>query len=169
VSAQRSDGVVVRASTPADAPAILALYRDAAAGPGGLARRPAEMDLPYVEGFLAKAAVALGAWSPDGALVAEIHAGRIGPDQFAHVLTDLTVAVSPSWQGRGLGSRLFRALFEAARAQGFERVELMAREGNAEAIRLYERLGFRVEGRFEGRVRMPVGTAEADIAMGMRL
>jgi ribosomal protein S18 acetylase RimI-like enzyme len=48
-------------------------------------------------------------------------------------------------------------------------VELMAREGNSEAIRLYERLGFQIEGRFPGRVRMPDGSTEADIAMGLLL
>jgi putative acetyltransferase len=85
------------------------------------------------------------------------------------VLTDLTVAVHPDWQGRGVGRALFEALFAAARAQKVERIELMAREGNVGALRLYEALGFKVDGRFEGRVRLPDGTTEADIAMGKLL
>lgn len=171
---ERSDGVTLSHLTPDDATRVLDLYRAAAAGPGGLARTPQEMDLAHVSGFLTKAAmsgVTLGAWSPEGELCAEIHAARMGPAQFAHVLSDLTVAVRPSWQGRGLGSYLFRALFAEARrlTPRIERIELAAREGNADAIRLYERLGFVRDGRLEGRVRLPDGATEADITMGFRL
>lgn len=164
---------IIRATAPEDAAAVLALYRAAAAGSGGLARRPEEMDLAYVGGFLTKAragGVTLGAWI-DGRLAGEIHASRIGPDQFAHVLSDLTVAVDPAWQGRGVGRALFAALFEAARrlSPTVTRIELMAREGNIDAIRLYERLGFVIEGRFAQRVRMPNDRFEDDIAMGLLL
>jgi ribosomal protein S18 acetylase RimI-like enzyme len=156
-----------------DVDALVDLHRATAAAPGGLARTPDEIDAAYASAFVAKSAasgVALGAWDGD-ALAGEIHAARMGIAQFAHVLTDLTVAVHPGWQGRGVGSRLFRALFAAAAdlAPKVERIELMAREGNADAIRLYERLGFKVEGRFVGRVRMPDGSTEADIAMGLLL
>ncbi len=91
--------------------------------------------------------------------------------QFRHVLTDLTVAVHPDWQGKGLGTLLFGQLIEAARAMtpSVTRIELFAREGNAGAIRLYERLGFVVEGRFKGRVRLPNGVIEDDIAMALIL
>lgn len=168
------DGVVLRATELADAPAVLDLYRAAAAAPGGLARAPEEMDLAYVEGFLRKAraeGVALSIWSSTGEVVGEIHASRMGPRQFQHVLTDLTVAVHPQAQGQGFGRRLFTGLFaEADRlTPKVTRIELMAREGNTEAIRLYERLGFSVEGRFERRVRLPDGKLEADIAMGIVL
>jgi putative acetyltransferase len=165
--------IEIRPLSLADVDALVTLHRATAASGGGLARTPQEIDAAYVSGFVAKTStggVALGAWA-DGALAGEIHAGRMGIAQFAHVLTDLTVAVHPDWQGRGLGSALFRALFEAAATltPKVERIELMAREGNAAAIRLYERLGFRIEGRFEGRVRMPDGSTESDIAMGLLL
>jgi len=166
-------GVEVRPLSPADVLAVLVLYRQAAAASGGLARTPGEIDEAYVGGFLARAAadgVSLGAWF-EGELLGEIHAARLGPAQFAHVLSDLTIAVHPVWQGRGVGWRLFQALFDAAGrlSPRVERIELMAREGNRDAIRLYERLGFRVEGRFERRVRLADGRVEADIAMGLLL
>jgi putative acetyltransferase len=165
--------LAIRPLTLRDVEALVGLHRATAAAPGGLARTPDEIDASYVSAFVAKASsggVALGAWDGDR-LAGEIHAGRMGVAQFAHVLTDLTVAVHPDWQGRGVGSRLFRALFAASAelTPRVERIELMAREGNTDAIRLYERLGFKVEGRFPGRVRMPDGSTEADIAMGLLL
>ncbi len=163
-------GLLLRPTTPADEAALLALYRDVAAMPNsGLARHDDEIDRGYVGAFA-------GLCDPQGlsiaafdgeALAGEIHAQRMRPRQFSHVMTDLTVAVHPRMQGRGVGSALFRALFDAAArsAPPVTRIELVARTGNAAAIRLYERLGFRAEGRFAGRVRLPDGTLEDDIPM----
>jgi GNAT superfamily N-acetyltransferase len=53
------------------------------------------------------------------------------------------MAVTPSHRGRGLGARLGRAVIDYARAQGATRVYLETNSALANAIRLYERLGFR--------------------------
>jgi len=166
-------GVSIRPTTPADAPAILEVHLAAASNGGGLAREPDEMDLAGIEAALAKPfsnGVALIA-SIDGKAVGEIHASRLGPRQFDHNLTDLTIAVHPDAQGKGVGAALFQALFaEAAkRTPAIERIELFCREGNAHALRLYQRLGFEIEGRFPRRVRLSDGTLEDDLAMGKRL
>ena len=166
-------GVSIRPTTMADAPGILEAHRAAAANGGGLAREPDEMDLAGIETALARPlanGVALVALL-DGRIVGEIHASRLGPRQFDHNLTDLTVAVHPDAQGRGVGAALFEALFaEAARlTPAVERVELFCRAGNAGALRLYQRLGFVIEGRFPRRVRLRDGTVEDDLAMAKRL
>ncbi len=152
---------------------VAALYRAAAAS-GGLARAPDEIDAAYVRNFLESASrdgISCAIFAGDGALIGEIHALRMAPRQFRHVLTDLTVAVHPDWQGRGLGALLFAKLIEAARAATppVTRIELFARAGNEGAIRLYQRLGFVAEGRFKGRIRLPDGTAEDDVAMALIL
>jgi putative acetyltransferase len=162
--------LLLRPTTGDDAAALLSLYRDVAEMPNsGLARLGAEMDLGYAAAFAGlKDPNGISIAACDGtALVGEIHAVRMRARQFCHVLTDLTVAVHPRAQGRGVGSRLFAALFEAAArlTPPATRVELVARTGNAAAIRLYERLGFRAEGRFRGRVRLPDGSIEDDIPM----
>jgi putative acetyltransferase len=162
-------GVVIRPTTPADAPAILALHIAAASRGGGLAREPDEMDLAGVEGALAKPFVnglALTAWIGE-ALAGEIHASRLGPRQFDNSLTDLTVAVHPDVQGRGVGAALFEALFDRARTlePKVERVELFCRQGNTRALGLYRRLGFVIEGRLIRRVRLADGTLEDDLLM----
>ena len=162
--------LVLRPLTTADAPAVLALYQATAdSASSGLARSPDEMDLGWVEGFLGKASAngaTLGVWAGE-TLAGEIHASRMGPRQFDHNLMDLTVAVHPDWQGRGVGSRLFEGLFAAAAAMtpAIERIELAVREGNPGALRLYQRMGFVIEGHHPGRVRLPDGTVETDITM----
>lgn len=159
-----------RPTTPVDAPAVLALYRAAAGAPNsGLARAPDEMDLAWAQGFLARATAtgaSLGVWAGD-ILVGEIHATRMGARQFDHNLMDLAVAVHPGWQGQGVGARLFEALFAVADGLSprIERIELAVREGNTGAIRLYERLGFVLEGCHPGRVRLPDGRIEMDLTM----
>lgn len=151
-----------------DAPAALAVMRRAE---GGLGRLPDEMDLPWIEEALSGAlrgGLALGAW--DGPqLVGLIKASRMPSVQFQHVLWDLTVAVDPEAQGRGVAYRLFLELLENASTltPRVERIELVVREGLTHALRLYERVGFRREGRFERRFRLPDGTCEADIPMAL--
>jgi len=165
---------IVRPATAEDAEAILALHRRVAAIPGGLARRPEEITAGYVAHAMAAAAdgglnlVAVGA---DGGLCGEIHVERMKLALFAHVLTNLTVAVDPDWQGRGVGSALFHALIAAARQMTppVSRIELWTGSGNLGAQRLYERLGFQVEGRMMGRGRLADGRLEDDIVMGLLL
>jgi putative acetyltransferase len=152
----------------ADAPALLALMRRAQ---GGLGRLPDEMDLPWMEEALSGAldgGLALGAWEVSR-LVGMIKASRMPSVQFEHVLWDLTVAVAPEAQGRGIAHKLFLEMIANASTltPRVERIELVVREGLTHAIRLYERVGFRPEGRFERRFRLPDGTYEADLPMAL--
>ncbi|MDI1328414.1 MAG: GNAT family N-acetyltransferase [Brevundimonas sp.] len=162
--------ISLRPLSLADAPAALALMRRAE---GGLGRLPDEMELPWMEQALTSAldgGLAIGAW--EGArLVGLIKASRMPSVQFQHVLWDLTVAVDPASQGRGTGHRLFSELLAnaATLTPRIERVELVVREGLTHAIRLYERVGFRQEGRFERRFRLSDGSCQADIPMALFL
>jgi ribosomal-protein-alanine N-acetyltransferase len=67
----------------------------------------------------------------------------------------LDVAVLPGWRGRGVARFLVRlALRRAARA-GAGVALLEGRAGNAAALRLYARLGFRQAGLRKGYYRQP--------------
>jgi putative acetyltransferase len=46
-----------------------------------------------------------------------------------------------------------------------EKLELRVREGNTEALRLYQQFGFVEEGRFEKRIKLADGSCLADISM----
>jgi ribosomal protein S18 acetylase RimI-like enzyme len=83
-----------------------------------------------------------------GAFVDARLAGYVGLDREAraknrHKATLVGMYVAPEFAGRGIGRALVDALLAQARADGLELVVLTVTEGNARALRLYERCGFR--------------------------
>lgn len=159
---------VIRRARPADAAAIREVYR-AAAVQGTLARMPDEVDDAYVAHFMAAAQDGIEVVAEvDGAVVGELHASRLEPRIFSHGLGELTIAVHPSQQGRGVGRKLFEEFFRIVRDEmpDIHRVELYAWDGNQGAIRLYESLGFKFEGRLPHRVRMDTGEWRDDVIYG---
>lgn len=160
----------IRHAGPHDHAQLLALYRAVAAVPDGIARTPAEVTGEYVTGFMTRAAVngVELVCEEDGRLVGEIHASGAGIASLAHLLADLTIAVAPEAQGRGVGRRLFQALLDhvIAAMPHVTRVELFARDSNTRARALYASLGFVEEGRLRARVNNSRGQAETDIVMG---
>lgn len=155
----------------ADTQALITLYRTVAATEGGLARTEAEISEAYVTSLVEKSlatGILLMARLPENQkLIGEIHAYQLGPQVFAHVLSELTIAVDPACQGRGVGKALFTELLRRVSEERPDilRVELIARESNQKAIAFYQKLGFRLEGRFERRIRSVGGGYEADIPM----
>jgi ribosomal protein S18 acetylase RimI-like enzyme len=81
----------------------------------------------------------------DGLVVGWCDIVRHGRPIHAHMGT-LGIGVLAGWRGRGIGTALMQAALDQARASGFQRVELTVREGNQNAIALYIRLGFVIEG-----------------------
>lgn len=166
--------VTIHIPGQADQGAIVSLYRAVAAVPGGLARTVDEITPRYVAGFLGRSldggVVLVAREGTAGDIHGEIHASPPGPRVFSHVLGDLTLAVHPDAQGRGIGRRLVEALLDVVVRERphITRVELVARESNVRAIALYRRLGFIEEGRLLGRIRSVGGGYEADVLMAWR-
>lgn len=77
----------------------------------------------------------------------------------------LSIAVDPAARGRGIGHRLVETAFGVLAAEGFETVFLEVEEGNASALKLYARNGFREIGRRAGYYRSDTGAALSAIAM----
>jgi len=154
----------IRASTPADEPAIHAVYAAAARQGGGLLRREDEVTHDYVSHnvehslqsgltFVAETADVTGDVTDGGRILGEIHAWPSSTRQLGHCLSNLTVAVDPAAQRRGVGRALFEQLIAAARVNAkFRIIELYCREDNQRALDLYQSLGFVFEGRLKGRV-----------------
>ncbi len=163
---------IVRNAVAADAPKILALYKATGAAPIGIARGPEEVSAGYISHFMRQAASAgieLVIDNPENAaeIIAEIHCYTPAPKILRHVMSDLTIAVDPGFQGRGLGKKIFTQLLDTITTgrPDILRVELYTQESNERAIALYKKLGFVVEGRCEKRVYSRQGVLEADIPM----
>ena len=58
----------------------------------------------------------------------------------------MNVAVDPDYRGRGVASALLDRLFELTAGEGGRGYTLEVRVSNEQAIRLYERMGFRTRG-----------------------
>ena len=80
--------------------------------------------------------------------------------------SDLGMGLMPDQRGRGLGRALLEGTLERARAAGVLRVELEVYASNAAAIALYERCGFRHEGR-RRRARLLDGAFEDVVEMAL--
>ncbi len=160
---------MIRKSRTTDAAGVLALYRAVAAVPGGIARTPDEVSESFVDGFMAKPNGLQFVFEEGGRILGEIHAAPHGIAAFAHVVGDLTIAVAPDGQGRGIGRGLFQALLDeiTKHMPHITRVELFVRESNLRAQQLYISLGFVEEGRLRNRVINPAsGQPEVDMIMG---
>jgi ribosomal protein S18 acetylase RimI-like enzyme len=79
------------------------------------------------------------------------------------------IAIShPEFRGKGLGKRLAKAAFAAAKRKGMGIAVLDVFEGNAHALALYRSLGFREFGRLPGAVSYR-GRKVAKVLMFKRL
>jgi len=159
---------IVRKGNINDKEKLKTLYKRVAAIPGGLARTEDEITDEYIDKALSNAVNngLIYVAEYNGKLIGSVLKYKLGPRVFSHVLGEGSILVDPEFQGIGVGSAIFNALLNEIKEKHPEilRVELIARESNP-AIKLYERLGFKQEGRFENRINGITGKLEADIPM----
>lgn len=160
---------IVRKATASDKEKISLLYKKVSKILGGLARNNDEITEDYINHFCTKSqtnGIQL-VIENDNKIIAEIHCYKLEPLVFNHILSELTIAVDPDFQGKGLGKLIFQSLLQIIEKERNDilRVELIARESNQKAIQLYQKLGFIVEGRFEKRISASTNNFEADIPM----
>jgi len=67
-------------------------------------------------------------------------------DTFSHCGV-LGMGVVADFRGQGIGQKLIKAALQRAKENGLEKVELEVFHTNTNAISLYEKMGFVVEGR----------------------
>ena len=165
------DDINVRKSFVNDIPSIEELYLRVAAVEGGLARNASEISREYIEHIVSKSITygieLVATTNNPSRIIGDIHCYRNGIQTFKHVLGDLTIAVDPEYQGKGIGRMLFTELLDEVKTNcpDILRIELIARESNERALRFYESLGFRQEGRLKNRIQSVNGGFEDDIFM----
>jgi ribosomal protein S18 acetylase RimI-like enzyme len=161
-----------RTATPDDHDRLKQLYTEVAKNSGGIAPSENEVTDAYIKNFLDRSlsqGLIIVAEHPEdqNVIIAEIHAYKSGFRIFDHVFTNLTIAVHPAFQGKKIGKTIFTIFQEeiAVNRPDIGRVELFVSETNEKALKFYQSLGFKIEGRFEMRIRRPDKTYEADIPM----
>lgn len=172
ITLMNTDHFVIRKAEVKDFEKIFDLYSQVSKNVGGLARTESEVTKEYVMNFLEKSLhsgiqFVIVNKLHNEKIVAEIHCYQLEPKVFEHVLSELTIAVDTEHQGKGLGKKLFQTVLDyiVENRSDIYRVELIARESNKRAIKLYENLGFKIEGRFVNRIKNSKNDFEADIPM----
>jgi len=170
--AKRTPMFKIRQATSEDLTKIYTLYKKVATESTGLARSGDEITWQYVEDFMKNSGdsgIELVTDHPENSsqIIAEVHCYKLVPKTFSHVLSELTIAVDPDFQGKGIGRMIFTDLLDLIKTNRPDtmRVELISREFNLKAISFYESLGFKREGRLEKRIRSNANEFEADVPM----
>lgn len=167
-----TDQFFIRKAEGKDFEKIFDLYNLVSKTIGGLARTENEITKDYVKNFVEKSLqngiqFVIVDKLRNEKIVAEIHCYKLEPSVFGHILSELTIAVDTEYQGKGLGKKLFETVLDYIKENRNDifRVELIARESNTKAIKLYENIGFKIEGRLVNRIKNSENNFEADIPM----
>ncbi len=136
---------LLRSPTPADIPAIRAIYADAVLN--GCASF--ELDPPDEAEMAARMAKVAEAGLPwfvagvDGRVLGYAYAGIYRPRPAYRFTVENSVYVDPAAKGRGLGRMLLAALIETTTALGYRQMlAVIGDSGNAASIGLHAALGF---------------------------
>ncbi len=70
----------------------------------------------------------------------------------------LGIALFQKYTGMGIGRKMIEILFEIAKEQGFEQIELEVVADNKRAIALYKKMGFEIRGTFPRHIKYNDGT-----------
>lgn len=126
----------IRAATPADVPAIAALYRSLSAESARMRFSSALPDEKVED---------VAALGPDVFGVVGLHADRVVGEARCCCdgggVPELAVTVADDHQGYGLGPRLLQAMRTAARDRGFGRLSAVVRTDNVAMVRLLQKIG----------------------------
>ena len=158
--------VTIRRANTSDAAVLCAAEREIAKTPGRLVSLPDEL----IEDNFAEKIEQLQDGSylvaeRDGVIVG--HAFLVAPSpqrRLAHVRY-LNLVVHAPYAGQGIGTALLRALQNATRANGIERIELRVRATNIAAVNLYKKCGFTEEFTSLRRIKLEDGTYLDDMSM----
>jgi RimJ/RimL family protein N-acetyltransferase len=148
--------VAIREAQVADAARCLDYLREVSAEPGRMIPvDPDEWDMPVQE---EEAFIQHMSATPNCLMLVVEAEGKIvgiltcngGTRRAMHHATTLGISLHKHYRDRGLGHQLMQRTVDWARSSGIKRIELHVYVQNARAIHLYEKFGFKIEGRRTG-------------------
>lgn len=158
--------VLVRPLELADKEAVVAFY--ASLSPQALRWSLPPYDRARVERFFSAPEQLIGVvGEAEGKIVGHLHIFRF-VSRMSHV-GELIIYLHQNYANVGLGSALMREGLELAKARGLRRVQLSVIAANANAIHLYEKLGFHREGERPGSYLGEDGRYYDSVDMGLIL
>lgn len=161
----------IRDARTADAPLLVEAEKKITKTPGYLVSRPHELSMAAFEKKIESLnAIPNGKYvvaEKDGSMVGHAYLDPMGLDAIQHVVR-LTIVIHRGFEEKGIGYLLMNHLIDWAKANAaIEKIELNVRASNIRAIRLYQKLGFNIEGRLRNRVKLPNGLYVDDLEMGL--
>lgn len=140
---------MIRTATPGDAPAMLAIYAPHVAH--GAATF--ETEVPSLTAMRERIETRMRhypwlVWEESGQVLAYAYAGRFRERAAYDWITETSIYVDPAAQRRGIARRLYGALFDVLRRQGFTQAMGVITLPGAASVALHEALDFVPAGRW---------------------
>lgn len=166
---------VLRVAEPDDAPQMIQYLKDTAAETEFVLRYPEECDRYTLE----KERELLQAFkdNPNSLMLCCFVGGELAgncnlqffPQIKCRHRADVAIALYRKFWGQGIGTAMFEAMLDAARARGVEQVELEYIDGNARGRALYEKMGFVKVAKRPDAIRLKDGSYRDLVCMVKRL
>lgn len=163
---------IFRSPGPGDAEAVLDHLKLAAVETDFLIRYPEEitMTVQEEEAFLTKCMD-----DPKSLMIAAFADGKLIADGGFQCIMDMAVkyshrasfgiAVQKEFWKLGIGEMIVTEMISYAKKAGYEQLELEVDCGNERAVRLYQKLGFKIYGTREKSFKFKDGTYSSDYLM----
>jgi putative acetyltransferase len=162
---------IFRKVNQSDLKQLTKLYKKSTSVKNGLARTPQEITKKYMQETLEKTLQnGLGIVIEEESsknLIGALLSFKFEAKAFRHTLGNMTMAIDPSHLGKGLGKQIFLNFLQEVRQNRPEifRVELNVRQNNPYAIKIYEEVGFKLEGIMKNRILDDQGNLSDDSFM----
>jgi phosphinothricin acetyltransferase len=143
--------VTFRSFTWSDIPAITAIYRHAVETSVATfdTEAPGETFMADKFGHMLELGHPVIIADQEASTIGYAYASTYRPRPAYRFTAEDSIYLAPEAQGRGLGSQLLARLLEQSRAFGFKQMLAVITAERANSIRLHEKHGFRLVGRYE--------------------
>jgi ribosomal protein S18 acetylase RimI-like enzyme len=164
----------IRRARPEDSSVLCTAEKFWASKPGHLVSHPQELKEDSFAGKIDQLAqnpkgIYLVAESDTKVILGHAFLDPMGLNSISHIVR-LTIVVHPGFEGKGVGHLLMESLVSWAKSSdSVEKIELLVRATNTQAIQLYKRFGFVEEGRLRNRIKIDDDTYIDDLTMGLLL